>query len=197
MVLLALESPALGKLLARLPGAYAAGVSDIAQVHSRIDELFERGAAVFGRDLAPYRGHAHRVAELAARQVEMREQWVEPLAVAGYFHDAGIWFDGTWDYLPGSERRAAAEDPADAQLVTAMISEHHRIRHARDPHPLVEALRRADAADIYRVGFPPGTTRADYRQMLRRWPDAHFHAMLARGFWMGVKEGKPASMVKL
>jgi hypothetical protein len=32
-----------------------------------------------------------------------------PLGLAAFFHDAGIWFDGTWDYLPPLVRRAVAE----------------------------------------------------------------------------------------
>lgn len=58
------------------------------QVHTRIGEFFERDGAVFGRDLAPYRGHAQRVAGLTMGQVEMRPEWVEPVAVAAYYHDA-------------------------------------------------------------------------------------------------------------
>lgn len=167
------------------------------RIHETIEELFARDRAVYGTDYAPYNGHAHRVAELTACQVQMREEWVRPIAVAAYYHDAGIWFDGTWDYLPGSESRAAEEAPEDRELITAMIDEHHRIRRARNPHPLVEAMRRADATDVYRLLMPPHVTRADYRNMLREFPDAGFHAMLARGFWMGIKEGKPAPMVKL
>lgn len=176
--------------------AYDRRVHTHDDVHARIDELFTRDAEVFGADLAPYSGHAHRVAELAAAQVEMRPEWVEPLAVAAYFHDAAIWYDKTWDYLPGSISRAAQEDPANAELITAMIDEHHRVRRARNPHPLVEALRRADAADVYRIAMPPGTSRADYRQMRQQWPDHGFHLMLGRGFVMGIREGKPAPMMK-
>lgn len=175
----------------------------IEAVHARIIELFGRDREVFGTDVRPYRGHVHRVAELTARQVEMRPEWVELVAVAAYYHDAAIWFDHTWDYLPGSESRAAAEladrSDADRDLVAAMIDEHHRIRHAHNPHPLVEAMRLADATDIYRLPLPPHVTRADYRAMLRRFPDAGFHAMLARGFMLGLRERKrinPMPMVK-
>lgn len=175
----------------------------VCDIHHRVQDLVERDAAVYGRDLAPYAGHAHRVAELTARQVDLRPQWVEPIAVAATFHDAAIWFDHTWDYLPGSAALAAREieatDPGARDLVVAMIDEHHRIRRARHPHPLVEAMRRADATDVYRMTMPPGVTRADYRTMLRTFPDAGLHAMLARGFVMGLREGRanPMPMLKL
>ena len=63
----------------------------------------------------------------------MRPEWVEPVAVASYYHDAAIWFEHTWDYLPDSESLAAQElsrtgHEGDAALVTAMIDEHHRVR---------------------------------------------------------------------
>ena len=174
-------------------------------VHERIAELFTRDSAVFGRDLAPYRGHAQRVAALVMGQVDMRPDWVEPVAVASYYHDAAIWFEHTWDYLPDSESLAAQElsrtgHEGDAALVTAMIDEHHRVRPARNPHPLVEATRRADATDVYRLPLPPHVSRDDYRAMLKRFPDNGMHLMLGRGFVMGLKEHKrlnPMPMVKL
>lgn len=176
----------------------------VEQVHARIDELFERDAHVFSRDLAPYRGHAHRVAGLTMAQVEMRAEWVEAVAVASYFHDAAIWYDATWDYLPGSEERAAAElrttgHEDDVELVTAMIDEHHRLRHARHDHPLVEAMRRADATDVYRAVMPPRVARDDFRALLKRFPTAGLYGMLARGFAMGLKEHRrnPMPMVEL
>lgn len=175
-----------------------------AEVHNRISGLFERDAAVYGRDLAPYRGHAHRVAGLVMAQVDMRPEWVEPVAVASYFHDAAIWFDRTWDYLPGSEDLAAKELTAtghDEQipLVRTMIDEHHRVRRARDPHPLVEAIRRADAADVYRVVLPPRVSRPQYRDLLQEFPDAGLHLMLGRGFVLGLRERRrlnPMPMMK-
>jgi len=173
----------------------------LANIHDRIDELFARDAAIFGRDLAPYSGHVHRVADLTVRQIDLQDDWVDPIAVAAYYHDAAIWFDHTWDYLPGSERLALAELGAgrDGQLAAAMIDEHHRIRRARDRHPLVEAMRLADAADVYRIVMPPRVTRADYRVLTNRFPDAGFHRMLARGFLMGLRERKrwnPMPMLK-
>lgn len=174
-----------------------------AAVHARIEALFERDADVFGADLAPYRGHAQRVAGLVAQQVKLQPDWVDLVAVASYHHDSAIWFDQTWDYLPQSIEHAQA-DLADAPaeqvaLAADMINEHHRLRRARQPHPLVEAMRRADAADVYRVVLPPGVSREQYRDLLRRFPDAGLHAMLARGFLLGLRERRrlnPMPMLK-
>ena len=95
---------------------------------------------------------------------------------------------------------AKLRNPGDAALVTAMIDEHHRVRPARNPHPLVEAMRRADATDVYRLPLPPRVSRDDYRAMLKRFPDNGMHLMLGRGFVMGLKERKrlnPMPVVKL
>jgi hypothetical protein len=83
-------------------------------------------------------------------------------------------------------------------VVDAMIDEHHRVRRARHPHPLVEAMRRADAAEVYRAVLPPDVRRQDYRELLRRFPDAGFHRMLLRAFARGVRQNplKPAPMLR-
>jgi hypothetical protein len=52
--------------------------------------------------------------------------------VALAFHDLGIWTDGTFDYLPPSVRRmqrsVAAQAPElDADVIEAMIQQHHKI----------------------------------------------------------------------
>lgn len=91
----------------------------------------------------------------------MRPEWVEPVAVASYYHDAAIWFEHTWDYLPGSESLAAQElsrtgHEGDAALVTAMIDEHHRVRPARNPHP----PRRGDATCRRDGRLPPAASAA-------------------------------------
>lgn len=122
--------------------------------------MFAKNSDVFGTDVAPYRHHVHRVVGLVCRQVDVEPKHIRPLAVAAFFHDAAIWFDQTWDYLPRSAKRAVAEladDEAEhAELVTAMIYEHHRVRKARHRHPLVEAFRLADRADVFAplVGVP-------------------------------------------
>ena len=140
--------------------------SGVDRAHSVADDLFDRDAATYGTDLARYRGHVHRVIGLVGVQCDIREDRAYPLGVAAYYHDAGIWLDDTWDYLPPSVRRAVAEMGPDADhhaaLVTALIDEHHRIRRARSADPLVEAFRRADLVDVSRglvaAGVPAPAT---------------------------------------
>ncbi|QJY48254.1 hypothetical protein [Pseudonocardia broussonetiae] len=181
-------------------------VSDPAlqEAHGVADALFAEHASVFGSELPVYRGHVHRVIGTVGLQVPVPPDRARALGVAAFFHDAGIWFDGTWDYLPPSSRRAVAaltgDDATHAGLVAAMVDEHHRIRRARHGDPLVEAFRRADLADISRgLLGAPGVPRPAFRDLVGRYPDRGFRPMLARAFGRGLREApwRPAPMVRL
>jgi hypothetical protein len=171
--------------------------------HERADELFARHATVFGDDLTRYRGHVHRVIGLVGLQREIPPEVAEAFGTAAFFHDAGIWFDCTLDYLPSSAARAVAElgGPAhpQADLVAALITEHHRIRRAKHPDPLVEAMRRADLTDAC-VGLirVPGAGREEYRQLVRKYPTVGFHPMLVRalGRWVRENPRRPVPFLK-
>lgn len=176
----------------------------ITRAHDAADELFARHDGVFGSDTDTYRGHVHRVIGLVGLQVEVPDDVAGALGVAAFFHDAGIWFDGTWDYLPPSSRRAAEELGADgarhAPLVTALIDEHHRLRRARHDDPLVEAFRRADLTDVANGLVPsPGVPRRAYKELTGRFPCRGFRPMLARAFVAGLRESplRPMPMIKL
>ena len=178
-------------------------MTGVEHAHRIADELFERHGPVFGADQPVYRGHVHRVIGLVGLQVEVPPGLAGALGLAVFFHDAGIWFDHTWDYLPPSTRRAvAALAPADrghADLVTAIIGEHHRLRHATHPAPVVEAVRRADLTDITAGLVPaPGVRRADYRALAGTYPARGFRPMLLRAFGRGLRESPrhPAPMLK-
>lgn len=175
----------------------------VTHAHQVADELLSRHAQSFGADLPVYSGHVHRVIGLVGLQADVPEELAGPLGLAAFFHDSAIWLDGTWDYLEPSARRAVAALPAEqaehADLVTALIDEHHRLRPARHAHPLVEALRRADLTDVSAglVGSP-GVSRAQYRELAERYPAKGFRPMLMRAFRAGLRESplRPMPMMK-
>jgi hypothetical protein len=154
---------------------------------------------VFGAELPIYRGHVHRVIGLVEMQCDAPPGTLGP---AAFFHDAGLWFDGgTWDYLPPSIALATAEvDAEDADLVAAMIDDHHKVRPTTHPNPIVEAFRRADLADVTAGLIPaPGVGRAGYRALVERYPARGFRPMLLRAFGRGLREAplRPLPMFKL
>jgi hypothetical protein len=161
--------------------------------HERADELFAKHGTVFGGDLTRYRGHVHRVIGLVGLQQQIPADAVDAFGTAAFFHDAAIWFDGTLDYLEPSAARAVAElggaEHPQAALVSALITEHHRLRRAKHADPLVEALRRADLTDVCAGFIPvPGAGRTQYRQLVRKYPMVGFHPMLVRAVGRAVKE---------
>ncbi len=183
-----------------LAGPTAAGQS----AHDVADRLLARHAARFGVDRARYEGHVHRVIALVDRQLPLTDAEAQLLGVAAFAHDAGIWFAQTWDYLGPSVDVALAELPEDATaeqraLVTAMVEEHHRLTRAHHPHPLVEALRRADLHDLTAGLRPaPGVGRPWWRAIRLRHPSLGFRRMLVRAFVSGVRAEptRPLPMLK-
>ena len=176
--------------------------TSIERAHDVADSLFEANAPVFGGDLPTYRGHVHRVIGIVGLQCDVPAAVAGPLGLAAFFHDAGIWFDETWDYLGPSVRRALAalgeSDEPHAGLVSGLISEHHRLRRARHIDPLVEAFRRADLTDVTAGLIAPGVSRAHYRALVAEYPADGLRPMLFKAFGRGLRESPlhPAPMVK-
>ena len=151
-----------------------------------LDALLAAHAPALGGDLAGYRNHAYRVANLCAALVSPDPDTLHKIAVAAALHDMGIWTDATFDYLPPSVRLArehlAHAGRADwTPEIAEMIAQHHKLTPWRGrPDWLVEPFRRADWADVTRglvaAGVPRGLTRALYAA----FPDAGFHRTLLR-----------------
>jgi hypothetical protein len=83
-------------------------------------------------------------------------------------------------------------------LVSALISEHHRLRRAWHNDPLVEAFRRADLTDVTAGLIAPGVSRARYRALVAEYPADGLRPMLLKAFGRGLRESPlhPAPMVK-
>ncbi|MCB0220993.1 MAG: phosphohydrolase [Chrysiogenetes bacterium] len=138
-----------------------------------LEELTARYRGALGADEATYLGHVRRVlgfyASLRGAPLDERD------IVAAFFHDLGIWTDRTNDYLPPSieAARAYLEETGragDADLVTAMIDNHHKLRAYAGPHEeRVEPFRRADLVDfsfgLYSAGLPRQELRAAFTEI--------------------------------
>ena len=151
---------------------------------AELDALFDHYAERFGRDQTPYRNHVYRVINLVAAQRPLSDDDLRKVELAGFFHDAGIWLAGTFDYL-GPSARLACHHLAELGLshwgdeIHEMIVQHHKITPTGEaPDSLVEAFRRADWVDLSLGLLRFGVPREHIREINRRFPNAGFHARL-------------------
>lgn len=156
------------------------------QEHPTLDGLLEHWREALAADFFAYRGHVFRVFNMGRTLLNGAPEEEEQLAVACVFHDLGIWTNGTFDYLTPSESLAIdyLHDRGHAewiQPVTLAIDLHHRLRPYHGDHaPIVEALRRADLADLSFGLISGGIDRRLARETRRAFPNAGFHRFLIR-----------------
>lgn len=160
--------------------------------------------AKIGQDYEGYKNHVYRMIHfcLALRACTAEEQ--EKIIIAGCFHDIGIWEGNTVDYIPPSL------PPTRAYLISRglgtwgaeielMITEHHKMTAYSDAsYPLVELFRQGDLVDFSLGLFTFGLPRDTIQQVKRQFPNAGFHASLARrsGRWWLQHPLRPAPMLK-
>lgn len=151
-----------------------------------LDALLDHHAAALGPDLQAYRNHNYRVINFCAALSNDDPASVERMAIAGAFHDLGIWTDRSFDYLDPSESRARAYladvGRADwSEEIGTMIQEHHRVRSARfGATPLVEAFRKADWIDVSLGMLRFGLPSRFVSEVRAAFPNAGFHRRLVQ-----------------
>ena len=156
---------------------YAALVTSLPAV----EQVLDHHASELGDDFTAYRNHVYRIVNLCFAIVGNGPVELEKIAVAGVFHDLGIWTKGTFDYIAPSIalardylRTRARQDWA--AEIEWMIADHHKItqsKAARDS--LIEAFRRADWIDVTRGMRRFGVPRPFIARLFATWPDAGFH----------------------
>jgi hypothetical protein len=149
-----------------------------------VDLVLDAHAVDLGADLVPYRHHVYRVVNLATAFGRRDPAWLEQIAIAGAFHDLGIWTDRTWDYIEPSVARVTAHLAAIGRSqwtadISTTIREHHKVSTYVGPaHWMAEPFRRADWTDVTcgwrRFGLPWPA----YRAIAETWPDDGFHYRL-------------------
>jgi hypothetical protein len=149
-----------------------------------VDEVLDTHASELGHDLVAYRNHVYRVVNLCLAVVGDGHVELEKIAVAGVFHDLGIWTNHTFDYIAPSvavaREHLAARGMADwISEIEAMIVNHHKVTASRATPPLlVESFRRADWIDVTRGVRRFGLPRTFIARVFATWPDAGFHRRL-------------------
>ena len=115
----------------------------------RVEQLFDQYAERFGKQQTAYRNHVYRLVNLVMAQRPVNDEELGKLQVAAFFHDAGIWLAGTFDYLhPGHESflRQAGELGNELYVVVARDENVQRIKGCRPDHH--ECKRRDRVADL-------------------------------------------------
>jgi hypothetical protein len=149
-----------------------------------VDEVLDDHASELGQDFTGYRNHVYRVVNLCLAMVGDSRLELEKIAIAGVFHDLGIWTNKTFDYIAPSAVLAreylAARGMADwSPEIEAMIADHHKITSSRGNTPsLVESFRRADWIDVSRGLRRFGVPRPFIAAVSATWPSAGFHRRL-------------------
>lgn len=152
----------------------------------RVEQLFDTYSDRFGKHQSAYRNHVYRLINLVAAQRPLDENELEILQVAAFFHDAGIWLAGTFDYLQPSARLAdhyLQEQQLEdwRPLVETMILNHHKVtRYSSSADKLVEAFRRADWIDLSLGLLRFGIPMARIRLIKQGFPNTGFHRLLIK-----------------
>ncbi len=171
---------------------------------AQVDELLEPWKACIGKDYTAYRNHVCRMVTFCCDLHPCTAEERQKIAIAGAFHDIGIWTENTLDYLEPSV--APARDSLQ-QLgrsdwlpeIAEMITEHHRLRPIRDSRfALVELFRRGDLVDFSLGLVRQGLPRQRIREVQQQYPNAGFHKRLVQlaGSWFLRHPLNPAPMMK-
>jgi len=155
------------------------------QIHRSIpliDETLGGWSEAIGGDLGGYRNHVYRMVNFTYAMGEFDEPSRKAIAIAGCFHDIGIWPTRTLDYLEPSAERAReylGENGLGGwqSQIAEMICEHHKLR-AYESDPLVEAFRKGDLVDFSLGIFKCGLPRSFVSEVKAAFPNAGFHKCL-------------------
>jgi hypothetical protein len=161
-----------------------------------VERIFVDWRLPLGKNYDAYKGHVYRMMNFTCALIEGKEsdlgaygrpQDVEArIAIAGCFHDADFALEANGDYLEPSRERANAwlqeQGRSEwAEEIGLMIVWHHKLTPYKGEHAaLVEPFRQADLIDLSLGLVPCGLPGSYIRDVKRRFPNAGFHALLAK-----------------
>lgn len=152
--------------------------------HATVDAILNTWRDSLHSDFDGYRNHVYRVLNFCLMLQEVDETSLEKLAIAGAFHDIGIWTSRTFDYLAPSCRLAMEYLSKHgleewAEEIETIIELHHKISSAQEESPLAELFRRADNVDVSLGMRRHELSRESIGAVQRVFPDQGFHMRLA------------------
>ncbi len=151
--------------------------------HPIVDALLDRYQDVLRDHMLTYRNHVYRC--MTYHQLLLGAPVPDFAALAWAAHDLGIWTAASFDYLGPSADLASLHanefGVKEVDRVRTLITEHHRLRPARDP--ITETFRIADRIDVSHGFIAGGVGRARVRAVVDELPYNGFHAFLAKGLF--------------
>lgn len=169
-----------------------------------VEKILGEWKNLIGNDYEGYKNHVYRMIYCCFLLKECDSEEQEKIIIAGCFHDIGIWIENTVDYIPPSlppARNYLKHRGLESWIpeIELMISEHHKIMpYKDDTYSLVELFRKGDLVDfsfgLFRFGLP----NDDIERLKAQFPNAGFHANLARlaAQWFPRHPFNPAPMMK-
>lgn len=146
-----------------------------------IDTPLEEYRDEIGGAYEAVRNHIYRVYHYTLSLADDKEKAALPTAIAGVFHDLGVFTTRSMDYIDPSvtlardymsETKRLDQFP----LVADMIRFHHKLTpYKGDSGPLVESFRRADLADLSMGYKRGGVSRSLIKEAFDTFPSAGFH----------------------
>ncbi|MGI9545279.1 MAG: HD domain-containing protein [Cyclobacteriaceae bacterium] len=170
-----------------------------------ITELLKPYQSVIGKHYLPYKNHVHRVLNLAlAIHKDPTEEDKMKIAIAGVFHDIGLWTAGTFNYLDPSIEEATKHLQISGrdhwiEEIEMIINMHHKLSSYKGAfRQNVECFRQADLVDVSRGLVRFGVSKEMLKENLRMFPMAGFIRILVHMFFTNLIKNplKPLPMLK-
>jgi hypothetical protein len=149
-----------------------------------IDELLETYKDVLKTDYNVYRNHIYRIYNYAI-QLDNGTNNHEMYAIAGVFHDLGIWTH-SFDYLEPSIQLARKYlikiDKEDwVEEISLMIDNHHkRSSYKGEFSKIVEIFRKADWIDVTMGIKSFELDKSEYKAVQKAFSNKGFHWFLVK-----------------
>ncbi len=151
---------------------------------AEIEEPLSAFREVAGPHFDAVRNHIYRMYYFTLELVDDPDGAHLPTAIAGVYHDIGVFTTGGMDYIDPSV--TLAKDYLDDQrrldlfpLISEMIRFHHKLTPYHGDHgKLVEAFRRADLADLSMGYLGSGVSRKLIRAAYKKYPPCGFHSLI-------------------
>lgn len=175
---------------------------EVIKQHPLIEDLFSSYEEILGADFQKLKNHVYRIFNYCLFLGDPADE--EKYAVAGVFHDLGIWTHHTFDYLQPSIELATNyliqhNKQKDIEEISLMIDHHHKITSYKNKFEnTVEVFRKADWADVsmsfIHFKIPPSFI-ADVE---KQFPYKAFHFKLVKLFLSNLAQHplKPLPMFK-